>query len=502
MRISGLASGMQVDDMVKEMMKAKRTSYNTMVQKRLSMEYQREAYREMSSKIVDFRNNKLQSYNMSNAIAAKTTEVTGNTSALTVNATNSSAAGSLNVSVSQVASAAGTVFTYNPDADTNTVNSTAGMKLTDLGFTAVGSDITVKVNDQAITLNAATATLSELASAINANKNAKASAYYNETTGQISIMNSQTGSTAVKLEGFNTITGFDQKAIVGKDAVISLNGVEYTQSSNRFEINGFDFTIKSESGANGVTTLSSVSDTNKIIDSIKSFVNDYNNLIGSINSKISEEKYRTYLPLTDEQKEGMEESQIKLWEDKAKSGLIRNDSILTKLVSDLRIAATPLVGGYDTGQVDGGGKAIYQSIGISTGSYTEKGKLVLNEETLRTALEKDPDKVIEMFTKRGTDVSPGSTESGVFAKMSASAGVSLQSLSTKAGTSLTSTELKGTFLESSIIAGQLRLMKERESSMITRLNKTETQLYKQFTAMETAINKFNSQASSLSSFSG
>lgn len=502
MRISGLASGMQVDDMVKEMMKAKRTSYNTMVQKRLSMEYQRESYREMSSKIVDFRYNKLSSYNMSNAISAKTTTVTGNEAALTVNSTNSSTSGSLNVSVSQLASAAGAVFTYNPDTDTNTANSTAGMKLTDLGFTATGSDIIVKINDEEIKLDASTATLSELASAINANKNAKASAFYNESTGQLSIMNSQTGSTAVKLEGFDTITDFDTKTIIGKDAKISLNGVDYTQSSNRFAINGFDFTIKAESGTNGVTTLTSVSDTNKIVDSIKAFVNDYNTLIGSINSKISEEKYRTYLPLTDEQKEGMEESQIKLWEEKAKSGLIRNDSILTKLASDLRIAATTLVGGFDTGEVDGNGKAIFQSLGISTGSYTEKGKLVLNEETLRNALEKDPDKVIEMFTKRGTDVSPGSTESGVFAKMSASAVNSLQSLSTKAGTSLTSTDLKGSFMESSIISGQLRLMKERESSMITRLNKTETQLYKQFSAMETAINKFNSQASSLSSFSG
>lgn len=585
MRITGLASGMDIDKMVKDLMKAKRTSYNTMVQKRLSIEYQRETYREISSKIIDFRNNKLSSYNLTDSINAKKSEVSGNTNAISINSTTSAAAGALTVNVDQLASQANSLYTFSANETRN---------LGELGFQE-GTDptqVVIKINDKEISL-LKTASLSDLAAAINTQSSTvKATAVYNESSGQFSIAATQTGIGKLKIEGatlsnlaysyspnesrnlgqlgfqegsdpskvvikvngkeisllktaslsdlaaainadastgasasFDTasgklviastttgvnkqpvITGISQSATSvgvnqGQNAKVSINGVSYEQESNRFNVNGFDFNAKAVSGGNGTTTITASTDTNKIIDTIKSFVNDYNSLIENIHAKLSEEKYRTFLPLTDEQREEMDESQIKKWEEKAKSGLIKNDDILTKLVSDMRIATTSLVGGYDTGEVREDGSKIFQSIGISTGLYSEKGKLVLKESDLRNALEADPDKLIAMFSKRGTDVSPTSEESGVFAKISASAMLSLQSLATKAGTSLTSTSLSGTLLESSLLGSRVRDMKQNESNMLARLNRYETQYYKQFSAMETAINKFNSQSSSLAGFS-
>lgn len=500
MRISGLASGMDVDSMVKEMMVARRATYNTMVQKRMQVELQRDIYREISSKIVDFRNNKLSSYNLSNAIAAKTTTMTGNSSALTVNSTNPAATGSLEVTVDQLAKASNVVLTYDPDNDQNTKNPSSGVLLKDLGIDVSN----LKVNDVSLNLVENTATLSDLAKAINSNKATKATALYNESTGQLSISNTQTGAIAVKLDGFDTDELLDLSLTnnVGLNAIINVNGINYEQDSNRFTVNGFDFTIEQKSDINGPTTLSAVQDTKKILETIKSFVSDYNNLIGEINSKLSEERYRTYLPLTDEMKSEMTDKQIELWESRAKSGLVKNDSILSKMISEFRLAATPLLGGFDTGTLDNNGKPVYQSIGISTGSYTEKGKLIINEEKLVKALETDPNKVIEMFTKRGTDTSPTSKDSGIFVKMTDSAWVALNSLSEKAGTSLTSTDLNTTFKVNALLGEQINQLKAREAAMLTRLNRIETQYYRQFTAMEKAISRFNTQSSSLFSSIG
>ncbi|XEC95380.1 flagellar filament capping protein FliD [Paenibacillus tarimensis] len=482
MRISGFASGMDIDSMVQELMKARRTSLNTIVQKRTLVEWQREAYRELSTKIVDFRNNKLPSYSLSNSMNAKTSSVSGNTNTLTVNSTSASAAGTLNVQVDQIASAANTILKYDG-------GSTAGKTLAELGFTVDGNDEgTVSVNGISISY-LGTESLGDLAAKINANKDVKATALYNETTGELSITNTLTGAGNVDLLDFPA-SGFTVTATAGQNSIAKINGITYEQASNRFSVNGFDFTVKAESGAGGATTITAVTDTNKIIETIKSFINDYNSLIGSINSELQEEKYRSYMPLTEEQKEEMGDKQIELWEEKARSGLLRNDTIFNKLVSDLRITSTAEVGGINI-----------DSIGISTGKWYEKGKLILVDEAkLRDAIEANPDEVASLFTLNGTDKSPLSTESGIFVKMRESLMTTLQSLSKKAGTSLSSTDLNGSFMENSLLGDQIRQMKSRESLLNSRLISIENQYYKQFTAMETAINKFNAQASSLFSF--
>lgn len=75
----------------------------------------------------------------------------------------------------------------------------------------------------------------------------------------------------------------------------------------------------------------------------------------------------------------------------------------------------------------------------------------------------------------------------------------LTDLSKKAGTSLVSTDLTGNFRSDSILSKEIAEMKGRERAMLRRLSMIEQQYYKKFTAMETAINKFNAQAGSLKS---
>lgn len=569
MRLSGLASGMDIDSMVQELMKARRTTYNNMVKDRTKIEWQREDYRSMSSKIVDFRNNKLASFNLSNAINAKKTEVSGDSSAIVINATNSIAAGSLSIKIDQLATTENRVYSF-----------TSG-SLESQGFALDGNNVTFQINGQSISLSK-DATMSDLAKAINAKSNTlKATALYNSDTGQFSLSATQTGTGKLTISGDNGVfnLGINSKAytmanqtleqlgytpdasdnvtvmingeslVLNKDTDLDglvtaintdsnrlkvtasynagvfsveslqpggqveltdsvfmsnhtstiqsgvvtegskakavINGITYEQDSNRFALNGFDFTLKAKSASGSTTTITAEQDTSKIIDTIKSFVTEYNNLIGSINSELAEANNRTYKPLTSEEKKEMSDKEIELWEEKARSGTLRNDSTLMKLVSDLRLTTTALLESIP----DGNGGLL--SIGITTGSYTEKGKLVLDEEKLSKAIDANPDAITKLFINSTT---------GIFRKMSNSTMTALKELSDKAGTSLTSTELTGTFKEDSVLGRQLRQMKLREDSLTDRLNRMETQYYKQFTAMETAMNRFNSQAGMLSSF--
>lgn len=479
MRLSGLASGLEIDSMVKELMKAKRTSYDNMIKKRTKVEWQQQDYRAMSAKIVDFRNNKLLNYNLSNAMNAKTSEVSGDTSALTVNSTDPTAAGTLTVQVDKVATAGTNVYTFGS-------NKSDG--LVDLGFKVKDADnVSVTINGKELVVSK-TAKLSDLAALINNNSGAtKTTALYNEATGQLSISATQTGAGKLVIDDTDIIANATSAVIKdGDKAEVSINGISYEQDSNRFVINGVDFTAKSKSTTS--TTIATVKDTTKTIETIKSFITEYNSLIASIGSELSEEKNRNYDALTSDEKKAMTDNEIEIWEAKARSGTLRNDGTLSQLLSELRSAATDLVGGVK----DSTGKSI-MSIGITTGSYTEKGKLVLDENMLRSALETYPDETTKIFTTQGT---------GVFTKMIDSSMNTLKTLSTKAGTSTTSSESTGSFLESSLISSQLRDMKTREGLLLARLTSMETQYFKQFTAMETAINKFNSQASSFSSLSG
>ncbi|MNC72314.1 flagellar capping protein [compost metagenome] len=84
--------------------------------------------------------------------------------------------------------------------------------------------------------------------------------------------------------------------------------------------------------------------------------------------------------------------------------------------------------------------------------------------------------------------------------MSEGINTSLEKLSKKAGTSKYSADINSTFKTESVMGKQLTDFNTRITTFKRRMADMETSLYKQFTAMETAINKYNSQSSSLSSY--
>ena len=109
------------------------------------------------------------------------------------------------------------------------------------------------------------------------------------------------------------------------------------------------------------------------LDSIKTFVDKYNELIADFNGRLTEKRYRDYPPLLDDQKKDMKENDIKLWDEKAKSGLLTSDSTIRSFLTEMRNSLISTV------QNSGSFNSL-KDIGINFSSnYRDNGKLVLDE---------------------------------------------------------------------------------------------------------------------------
>ncbi len=501
MRISGFSSGLDIDEIVKNLMSAKRVPLDKLTQQKTTLEWQREQYRDINIKLVDFRNHKLFNYGLEGSINAKQVNITGNTTVVSAKATSSAVAGTITVDVTKLATAA-TVRSSNAGGigavDTSQTLSAlkAAGKIT---YTADGSgNVTFTVNGASITLNETTDTLASMVSAINGNSTANASAFVDSTTGKMSITSKTTGAGSITFSGA-LLDNFDMTVFTaGVDADVKINGISTTRKTNTFTENGIEITLNA---TGGVASLNVVSNSDKIVDTIKSFIKDYNDVLDSVNNKLNEERYRKYPPLTAEQKSGMKEDEIKLWEEKAKSGLLRRDSDLSKMVSDMRLASI-------TSVTVGGTEVEMASLGITTGPWYERGKLIIQDEAkLRAAIEANPNQVVKFFTQNTTQtdstlkVSPTNPDNGLFNRLSNVVMTALEGLAKKAGTSKYSTDKSAAFLTTSLISNQLRDIDKRIYDVDSRLDMIEVRYYKQFTAMETAMNRYSAQGSSLSSSS-
>jgi flagellar hook-associated protein 2 len=494
-RIGGLASGMDVDTLVSDLMKAHRMPAEKLTQKRQTVIWQRESYLDMNTKMYEFRNTKLFEFKKEGTLTAKKLDITGDATTLTAKATGTASTGTLNVKVDTVASAAMKWSSGDFRASTN-FNSSKKLVDEDVNLTGnlTKDDYTIKINGKEIKFNRNEDSLDDVINRINSS-GAKVTAYYSD--GKVSFTSKETGL----INGTGNIQFVDDsdflKSVLNVDPAVNtaadstqgvnakafINGIETTSASNVITVNGVEITLKAKSGVTP-TNIIITSDTDKVIESIKGFIKDYNEMLKALQDKVGESKYRSYTPLTDEQKKDMKENDIKLWEEKAKSGLLRNDSILSKAISEMRYAAA---GKVDTGSKD---YTTLSSIGIETGLYTEKGKLYLSDEAkLRKALEKDPEAVTALFTANGGEDSNGS-DIGIAERMYKTFENALEEI--KEQTGLSSVLNDDTLLGKKMYA--LGVQIDRYNS---RLADIENRYYRQFTAMEQAINKMNAQSASL-----
>lgn len=277
----------------------------------------------------------------------------------------------------------------------------------------------------------------------------------------------------------------------GTDAIVFINGVETTRNSNSFTMDGVTMQLTKVSAADpnnatsGLeeTVIGTTRDVDSIVAGFKSFVDEYNAMLEKVNGYLGQDAdYRDYAPLTAAQKKEMSESEIKEWEKKAKTGLVRNDSTVSSLMSALRTALYT--------KPDGAKFALY-NIGIETEQYSDKsgGKLTFNEAALRDALSSDPDAVRQLFTDSADGLSKqlmGAMDSVVKTK-----GANPGSLVQLAGMPGTTSEKSNSMFE------KLTRIESQIKDLKTKYEKERKRYWNQFNSMEKIIANYNSQSAYL-----
>lgn len=622
-RITGLASGLDVDDIVKQLMTAEKAKkLNKLEQKEQTTEWTQVAYQDITSDIENFSDKYFDLTSSTGIMKASNFikyEASSSNSTVSVTASSTASAGTHTVSVTQLATSAtysngssvskdvqgssladysdlagesfvitldGTDYTVDLDDVTdldslntaisdalgsNKINvitnsrgclqitssdtgvqaisirdfSSSSSALSELGF-GTGAILSNRLNTSdtleniagqlssstalqfsnsgeiELTVNGTTMTfdkddsLADMISDVN-KADLGVTMKYDSVTGQLVMIANNTGAG-------NTLSVIDSgssnfaaillgKYTSGQDAKLTIDNQSFTRSSNNVTVDGVTYVLNKKTDDATVTVSQ---DTDGIYDLISDFVEDYNKLLNTINTALDQDKDSDYPPLTDDQKSDMTDEQISKWEAKAKIGLLENDSLLKSLVRDLRSSLSDSISGLTT---------TLASIGITTGTYDEKGTLYIDEDSLKSAIASDPESIMELFTQQATsktsagkslagttvirtlsskDLSTRYKEEGIGYRIYDILQKNISTISDSAGNKGLLIEKAG-ITDSDIESTLSKLLDKYQDEIDDekdRLDDYEDKLYDKYNNLETYINTMNTRLSALASLTG
>ncbi|MYL70013.1 flagellar hook-associated protein 2 [Halobacillus litoralis] len=508
MRIGGLASGMNTDQIIKDLMNAEKQPLNKMEQDREWLTYKRDAYRDVNKQLAEL--DKI-AFDMKLERSYNSKDVSSSGAAVSATALSSSDEGSYKMEVLELAEAA---YNYSQNGISNGEfdpddtlanqkdNLINGITLDDTfsltTYGEGGEETTVSFN---VTGNKS---LNDILGEIN-DSELGVRAFYDKGADKVMLERTETGDfntdeskflgaeigfngtsasfladTLDIKNGKNDGTGWVLNEKGGTDARFTYNNsFEMTSHTNDYSLNGMNFTFN-EVGTSTVTVSNNVDDS---FEKVMKFVEKYNEVIEDLNGKTEEKRYRDFQPLTAEQKKDMEEEEIELWEEKSKSGMLKGDSVVSGVLSSMRQ-------NWYTPVENDGEYSMASQIGITTTSnYREGGKLEVDEDQLRQALRDNPNSVAKLFS--GSDANPG-----IARRLETSIENATKSIERKAG--------KPTSLDNNFLLGrQIESINDEMDSFQDRLNAIENRYWREFGAMEKAIQKMNSQSAFImQNFSG
>ncbi|MFJ7950819.1 flagellar filament capping protein FliD [Lysinibacillus sp. NPDC096418] len=239
-------------------------------------------------------------------------------------------------------------------------------------------------------------------------------------------------------------------------------------------------------------TMKASSDTKAAMEQIKEFVAKYNEMIEDFNKQLKETKYRDYAPLTKEQREDMSEYEQKIWDEKAKSGLLRSDSQIREGMANMRLSFMGSVGGLGDKLMDS-----LAEIGITTtNDMTKSGQLVIDDTKLEAALAKDPDQVHQLFAQSGEVKKTTDGNGNVVTEDTRGIAWRLRDAMKDLTKNIEKKAGKDGAVNNTFGLGlKINETDDRITKLQAKLKNIEARYWKQFTAMEQAINKANSQSS-------
>lgn len=519
-RFTGLASGLDTESIVESMITPYKNKVDAAKQDQTLMEWKKEAWRDMNQKLFNFYNEYVSKARLETTYNKRNISVS-NTNVIEVGTNSTLPEGSHTIDrVTQLAKSAtlSTVAIYKEQGGEK-VKADKSTTLKELvpPIDPPEGYAVLKVNDggdDAYISITGEMTVGELEKALQ-QKLGKSNVNFDTSAGAFFIGTKKTGaSQSISMEVYNyahdgsdtslteeqidktKLTADKQNPYIlkklglssdyvatlnhtGDNAKVSYNGVEVESETNNISVNGFNFTVKGKTDE--AITVTSTFDTEAVVSYVKEFVEAYNTLIADIQEKIDADSTSGYAPLTDEQKETMTDDEIEKWEAKIKGSLFRKDADLEKLLTDMR--------GIFGSNVEGNDFGALSQIGITTGAWNEKGKLYIDEDKLRAAVNENAQGVIDLFSKNGTTTK----ETGYMDRL-----YDMITTQTK------SSKLRSmySFYNDKLLTQNISDQEEVIAKLEERMYNMEDMYYARFTAMEKMLSQLNSQGDYLTSLLG
>lgn len=542
-RITGLATGLDVDSVVKETMQAYQTKIDTVDQQKKVAELQQEMYRDVIKECRNFYDDYFDISKSDSILLQRnwgTTTFESSNSAVSVTGNGGAEVAKYSVEVTSVAKVASYVMPIDDVKDTFYINNvkveidkekdkTASEKVASINKALKGSGVTAKYSefsngivfttdklgaDQSITVSDVKTTTenSDFYTGLEENYNKiisdedkkKFEVKVADQTINVDLsggFSKEKINEAMKEKGIYISEGENgsynvtypensiQKAQGSNcEAIIRKDGQEYKVSgsnSNSITLDGVTFKF------NSVTTeevkITGKTDTKAIKDKLVKFVDDYNKIMEKLNTLINEKRDKDYMPLTEAQKEEMTDKQIELWEKKVKEGQLSRDSDLIRIRNSMKNAMSSLSGGTGESLAAFGIKPVSDYNGNKNGTFT------IDEEALNKALENDIENVMNTFIAS----SKNDSDKGALQKLKSIFDTETQSstsaLIKKAGMEGSSTASNNT------LSNKIKKYEEKISRMETIFSTKQQALYSKYARLETLMNNLNSQSSYLTS---
>ena len=489
-RIPGLATGMDTDQMIKDMLTGEQSKIDKVFQNQQMVKWQQETYRDITKNVKGFYDKYFSVTSKDYILGSKSfntiTVNSSNNSVIT--ATGSSSASNINYKfdVKQLA----TSKTMSASSASNGVTIKKDSTLEELGLLVDGATFKISTGEgkesKVITINKDDK-VSDLINKINESFPGEVKASFSDMTGKLTISSNTTGDSStlkiidvekdadgnyVNKDTSDSLSFLKMSETEGKNAeVIVMDSAgkvikELNESKNTFNIDGITYNLNGV----GQSSLTSTQDVTPVVEKLESFINDYNKIMDDIYDLVTQKKSNGYPPLTEAQKKEMTEEEIKNWDKKSKEGMLRNDSELRAFMDDMKSAML--------GPFESLGKSL-SDIGItSVDNYNKPGQIKLDVDKFTKVLQENGDLAEKITT-------------GVFDKVKTNmykyVGSSTSIFAKKAGIEKTSTDLNNLYSE------QIRKQEEQIKKLTSKMKTKEQQLYSKFARLEATMSKLNSQ---------
>ena len=561
MRITGLASGIDTEEMINSLMQAERVRVDRVEQDRQIVLWRQEMYNDINKDFANFILNTRKMFGLTSVTYTGSFVANSyknlnwikrassfNENIARVSATSQAVDGNYRVNVKQLAEGASLASGMDIRVDEESIdevdlNAIVVTKdgtikqvikdgeekklkdLEELKFTINGEEIKVEARDGKVTINS-------VVRAINSEESLNVRASYDSSIGRFFLQTTNTGKDAkITINAENDIGKnfinllnlnyaikdengdikykeyiLGEESVNGQNAVFDFNGAIGIESdTNSITING----ITMDFIGTGEFTINVSTDVDGIYEKIEQFVEEYNELVEKTNQLLGEKRYRDYKPLTSEQKKAMDKEDIELWEEKAKSGLLRSDDLIGRTMLNVRNSLYEKSAGID------GTYQLITQIGISTEKYARGsagGKLVIDEQKLREAIAKDPEGVLELLFKESDpdnsveiDGKEVAQIGGVVTRIYENLMIGMEEIIKKSGTGDNAELYRGVkpnillefvseYSSISLLDKDILQYSRRIDDLNEMLFRKENQYYAKFAAMEKAISRMNSQS--------